>query len=120
MAEINKTTTDALTTGGNIAGATGNPIGAVVDLLVGLGVGTYTAKQQAKLQEKLGMLTLEEQAKLNAQLLKTQDKNAKLALIENAIKEKEKTKRLPLYIGIGVFVLVLGVATFVLLRRKKA
>ena len=79
-----------------------------------------TSKQQAKLQERLGVLTLEEQAKLNAQLLKTQDKNAKIALIENAIKEKEKTKRLPLYIGIGVFVLVLGVATFVLLRRKKA
>jgi Tfp pilus assembly protein PilN len=84
------------------------------------GVGIYNAKQQAKIQEKLGLLTLEEQAKLNTQLLKTQDKNAKLALIENTIKEKERTKRLPLYIGIGVFVLVLGVATFVLLRRKKA
>lgn len=84
------------------------------------GVGIYSAKQQAKIQEKLSVLTLEEQAKLNAQLLKTQDKNAKLALIENAIAQKEKTKRLPLYIGIGVFVLVLGVATFVLLRRKKA
>lgn len=83
-------------------------------------VGGYSAKQQAKVQEKLGMLTLEEQKKLNEQLLKTQDKQAKLALIENAIKQKEKTKRLPLYIGLGVFVLVLGVATFVLIKRKKA
>lgn len=82
--------------------------------------GVYSAKQQAKVQEKLGLLTLEEQRKLNEQLLKTQDKQAKLALIENAIKEKEKSKRLPLYIGLGVFVLVLGVATFVLIKRKKA
>jgi hypothetical protein len=65
------------------------------------------------------LLNIEEQRKLNAELLKTQDKQAKLALIENAIKQKEKTKRLPLYIGIGVFVLVLGVATFVLIKRKK-
>jgi hypothetical protein len=84
------------------------------------GVGIYNAKQQAKLQEKLGLLNIEEQRKLNEQLLKTQDKQAKLALIENAIKQKEKSKRLPLYIGLGVFVLVLGVATFVLIRRKKA
>lgn len=119
MAELNEKTADALTTGGKLASNAG-PYGALADVIIGLGVGTYTAKQQAKLQEKLGMLTLEEQAKLNAQLLKTQDKQAKLALIENAIKEKEKTKRLPLYIGIGVFVLVVGVATFVLLRRKKA
>jgi hypothetical protein len=83
------------------------------------GVGIYSAKQQAKLQEKLGLLNIEEQRKLNEQLLKTQDKQAKLALIENAIKEKEKSKRLPLYIGLGVFVLVLGVATVVLIRRKK-
>jgi hypothetical protein len=68
----------------------------------------------------LGLLNIEEQRKLNEQLLKTQDKQAKLALIENAIKQKEKSKRLPLYIGLGVFVLVLGVATFVLIRRKKA
>ena len=106
----------------DVAGVASNagPWGALADVIVGTTVGIFTSKQQAKLQERLGVLTLEEQAKLNAQLLKTQDKNAKIALIENAIKEKEKTKRLPLYIGIGVFVLVLGVATFVLLRRKKA
>lgn len=119
MGEINSTTADALTTGGKIASNAG-PLGALADVIIGTSVGVYTAKQQAKLQEKLGLLTLEEQAKLNAQLLKTQDKQAKLALIENAIKQKERTKRLPLYIGIGVFVLVLGAATFVLVRRKKA
>jgi hypothetical protein len=83
------------------------------------GVGIYSAKQQAKLQEKLGLLTLEEQAKLNAQLLKTQDKQAKLTLIENAIKQKEKTKRLPIYIGVGLLVLVLGIGTFIYIRKKK-
>jgi hypothetical protein len=119
MAEINEKTANALKTGGDLASNAG-PWGALADVIVGTTVGIFTSKQQAKLQERLGILTLEEQAKLNAQLLKTQDKNAKLALIENAIKEKEKTKRLPLYIGIGVFVLVLGVATFVLIRRKKA
>lgn len=100
--------------------AYGPVLGQILATLGSTAVGVYSAKQQTQLQEKLGMLTLEEQSKLNAQLLKTQDKQAKLALIENAIKEKEKTKRLPLYIGIGVFVLVVGVATFVLLRRKKA
>ena len=100
--------------------AYGPILGQILATLGSTAVGVYTAKQQTQLQEKLSILTLEEQSKLNAQLLKTQDKNAKLALIENAIAQKEKTKRLPLYIGIGVFVLVLGVATFVLLRRKKA
>jgi hypothetical protein len=95
-------------------------LGALAKTISDTAVGVYSAKQQSKLQEKLSVLTLEEQRKLNEQLLKTQDKQAKLSLIENAIKQKEKTKRLPLYIGIGVFVLVLGVATFVLIRRKKA
>jgi hypothetical protein len=95
-------------------------LGTLAKTISDTAVGVYSAKQQSKLQEKLSVLNLEEQRKLNAELLKTQDKQAKLALIENAIKQKEKTKRLPLYIGIGVFVLVLGVATFVLIRRKKA
>jgi hypothetical protein len=95
-------------------------LGTLAKTISDTAVGVYSAKQQAKLQEKLSVLNIEEQRKLNAELLKTQDKQAKLALIENAIKQKEKTKRLPLYIGIGVFVLVLGVATFVLIRRKKA
>jgi hypothetical protein len=94
-------------------------LGALAKTISDTAVGVYSAKQQSKLQEKLSVLTLEEQRKLNEQLLKTQDKQAKLSLIENAIKQKEKTKRLPLYIGIGVFVLVLGVATFVLIKRKK-
>jgi hypothetical protein len=95
-------------------------LGALFKTVSDTGVGIYTAKQQAQVQERLGLLNIEEQRKLNEQLLKTQDKQAKLALIENAIKQKEKSKRLPLYIGLGVFVLVLGVATFVLIRRKKA
>jgi hypothetical protein len=95
-------------------------LGTLAKTISDTAVGVYSAKQQSKLQEKLSVLNVEEQRKLNAELLKTQDKQAKLALIENAIKQKEKTKRLPLYIGIGVFVLVLGVATFVLIRRKKA
>lgn len=95
-------------------------LGALFKTVSDTGVGIYNAKQQAKVQEKLGLLSIEEQRKLNEQLLKTQDKQAKLALIENAIKQKEKSKRLPLYIGLGVFVLVLGVATFVLIKRKKA
>lgn len=95
-------------------------IGAITKTISDTAVGVYTAKQQSKLQERLGLLNIEEQRKLNEQLLKTQDKQAKLALIENAIKQKEKSKRLPLYIGLGVFVLVLGVATFVLIRRKNA
>ena len=100
--------------------AYGPIFGQILATLGSTAVGVYSAKQQTQLQEKLSVLTMEEQRKLNAELLKTQDKQAKLALIENAIKQKEKTKRLPLYIGIGVFVLVLGVATFVLIRRKKA
>jgi hypothetical protein len=99
--------------------AYGPILGQILSTLGSTAVGVYTAKQQTQLQEKLGLLTLEEQAKLNAQLLKTQDKQAKLALIENAIKQKEKTKRLPLYIGLGVFVLVLGIATFIYIRKKK-
>lgn len=94
-------------------------LGAITKTISDTAVGVYSAKQQAKLQERVSLLTLEEQRKLNEQLLKTQDKQAKLALIENAIKQKEKTKRLPLYIGLGVFVLVLGVTTFVLIKRKK-
>lgn len=94
-------------------------LGTLAKTISDTAVGVYSAKQQSKLQEKLSVLNVEEQRKLNAELLKTQDKQAKLALIENAIKQKEKTKRLPLYIGIGVFVLVLGVATFVLIKRKK-
>ena len=93
----------------------GNTLKVISDTTVGV----YSAKKQAQVQEKLGLLTLEEQRKLNEQLLKTQDKQAKLTLIENAIKEKEKSKRLPLYIGLGVFVLVLGITTFVLIKRKK-
>jgi hypothetical protein len=100
--------------------AYGPILGQILATLGSTAVGVYSAKQQTQLQEKLSVLNVEEQRKLNAELLKTQDKQAKLALIENAIKQKEKTKRLPLYIGIGVFVLVLGVATFVLIRRKKA
>jgi hypothetical protein len=100
--------------------AYGPIVGQILATLGSTAVGVYSAKQQTQLQEKLGLLTIEEQRKLNEQLLKTQDKQAKLALIENAIKQKEKSKRLPLYIGLGVFVLVLGVATFVLIRRKKA
>lgn len=94
-------------------------IGTLLKTVSDTSVGIYSAKKQAQVQERLGLLTLEEQRKLNEQLLKTQDKQAKLALIENAIKEKEKSKRLPLYIGLGVFVLVLGVATFVFIKRKK-
>ncbi len=93
----------------------GNTLKVISDTTIGV----YSAKKQAQVQERLGLLTLEEQRKLNEQLLKTQDKQAKLALIENAIKEKEKSKRLPLYIGLGVFVLVLGITTFVLIKRKK-
>lgn len=99
--------------------AYGPVVGQILATLGSTAVGVYTAKQQTQLQERLGLLTLEEQRKLNEQLLKTQDKQAKLALIENAIKEKEKSKRLPLYIGLGVFVLVLGITTFVLIKRKK-
>ena len=94
-------------------------LGAITKTISDTAVGVYSAKQQAKLQERVSLLTLEEQRKLNEQLLKTQDKQAKLALIENDIKQKEKTTRLPLYIGLGVFVLVLGVATYVLIKRKK-
>jgi len=99
--------------------AYGPIVGQILATLGSTAVGVYSAKQQTQLQEKLSLLTLEEQRKLNEQLLKTQDKQAKLALIENAIKQKEKTKRLPLYIGVGVLVLVLGVATYVLIKRKK-
>lgn len=120
MADSNtkSTTQTAVETGADLASNAGI-WGALASTIANTTVGIYSAKQQAKLQEKMTLLTLEEQRKLNEQLLKTQDKQAKIALIENAIKQKEKTKRLPLYIGLGVFVLVLGVATYVLIKRKK-
>jgi hypothetical protein len=122
MANDNTTNVDkaqsVATTAEKVA-AYGPVLGQILSTLGSTAVGVYSAKQQTQLQEKLSLLTMEEQKKLNEQLLKTQDKQAKLALIENAIKEKEKSKRLPLYIGLGVFVLVLGVATYVLIKRKK-
>jgi len=81
-------------------------------------VGIYSAKQQAKLQGELALLNADEQKKLQAQLLKAQDQQSKLALIENAIKNKQRQENLPIYIGIGLLVVGVGVGLYFVLRKK--
>jgi hypothetical protein len=81
-------------------------------------VGVYSAKQQAKLQGELALLNAEEQKKLQAQLLKAQDQQSKLALIENAVKNKQRQENLPIYIGIGLLVVGVGVGLYFVLRKK--
>lgn len=82
-------------------------------------VGVYSAKQQTKLQADLALLNADEQKKLQQQLLAAQDKQSKLALIENAIKSKQRSENLPIYIGIGLLVVGVGVALFFVLKKKK-
>jgi hypothetical protein len=81
-------------------------------------VGVYSAKQQAKLQGELALLNAEEQKKLQAQILKAQDQQSKLALIENAVKNKQRQENLPIYIGIGLLVVGVGVGLYFVLRKK--
>jgi len=81
-------------------------------------VGVYSAKQQAKLQGELALLNAEEQKKLQAQLLKAQDQQSKLALIESAVKNKQRQENLPIYIGIGLLVVGVGVGLYFVLRKK--
>lgn len=81
-------------------------------------VGVYSAKQQTKLQGELALLNADEQKKLQEQLLKAQDQQSKLALIESAIKNKQRQENLPIYIGIGLLVVGVGVGLYFVLRKK--
>jgi hypothetical protein len=81
-------------------------------------VGVYSAKQQTKLQGELALLNADEQKKLQEQILKAQDQQQKLALIESAIKNKQRQENLPIYIGIGLLVVGVGVGLYFVLRKK--
>lgn len=93
--------------------------GQIVGGALGPTLQILSEQKRLKVESELAKLNMREQEKLAKQVLAAQTEQQRLALIEEAIKQQERSKRMPLYIGAGLAVVAIGVFVYFTYKKRK-
>lgn len=94
---------------------TGSITGDIVNSLLNFGTNFLNADKQKRLAE----FNAEQQQKLLAELQKASSAKEKQRILEEAIAQKEKSKRIPYYIAGGIALVGISLAVYFFVIKKK-
>jgi hypothetical protein len=93
-------------------------IAGLVEGIGNMGVNIYNNEDNQNLKSYLAGKTLADQREIQQQMLSLQTQAQKQAYAQSMIDKARKTKYIPYYIAGGVLLVTIGIALFVVFRKK--